>query len=181
MSRIYELLGYPVSDNSEKAILSRKRAFCPFMNARCDGGGNRFMSELLLKEHPELQQFFTSMERVPSGICSIQLTENTSPWIICPRRLLYLGVIADEKILKGISSERIVGLSFDETVDEIRFVEGEKAEVVDLVYSAAGDADGCMSVQLIDGSSWIAGYQADTQVGARSYNLSESEKRDDMQ
>lgn len=107
MSRIYELLGYPVSDNSEKAILSRKRAFCPFMNARCDGGGNRFMSELLLKEHPELQQFFTSMERVPSGICSIQLTENTSPWIICPRRLLYLGVIADEKILKGITQQKL--------------------------------------------------------------------------
>ena len=69
MPQIFELLGYPASDNSEKVVQSRKKAFCPFMNATCDGGGNRFMSELLLKEHPELQMFFNSMETVPSGIC----------------------------------------------------------------------------------------------------------------
>lgn len=49
MPQIFELLGYPASDNSEKVVQSRKKAFCPFMNATCDGGGNRFMSELLLK------------------------------------------------------------------------------------------------------------------------------------
>lgn len=87
MPQIFELLGYPISDNSESVSKSRMKAFCPFMNATCDGGGNRFMSEINLKEHPELHKYFPDMERVPSGICSIQLTPDSSPWIICPRRL----------------------------------------------------------------------------------------------
>lgn len=107
MSKIYELLGYPVSDNSEKATSSRKKAFCPFMNATCDGGGNRFMSELSLNEHPELQHFFPFLERVPSGICSIQLSEDTSPWIICPRRLLYMGNKANERTLTGTTQQKL--------------------------------------------------------------------------
>ena len=90
MPQIYELLGYPVSDKSEKVTESRRRAFCPFMNSTCDGGGNRFMSEISLTEHPELQSFFPSFDRIPSGVCSIQLSKGTSPWIICPRRLLYI-------------------------------------------------------------------------------------------
>ena len=67
MQQIYELLGFPVSDHSEKAVKSRKEAFCPFMGAACDGGGNRFMSEISIKEHSELQPFFPSLEKVPSG------------------------------------------------------------------------------------------------------------------
>lgn len=108
MPQIFELLGYPASDNSEKVVQSRKKAFCPFMTATCDGGGNRFMSELLLKEHPELQMFFNSMETVPSGICSIQLSENTPPWIICPRRLLYMGSKANEDTFKGATQQRLL-------------------------------------------------------------------------
>lgn len=108
MPKIYELLGYPISDNSEKVVASRRKAFCPFMNAPCDGGGNRFMSELLLKDHPELQHFFTSLERVPSGICSIQLSANTPPWIICPRRLLYMGSKANGETLKGATQQRLL-------------------------------------------------------------------------
>lgn len=110
MPQIYELLGYPISDNSEKVTASRKRAYCPFMDASCDGGGNRFMSEIALKDHPELQKFFKSMERVPSGICSIQLSEESSPWIICPRRLLYMGSKANDKTLLGLTQQRIYSL-----------------------------------------------------------------------
>jgi hypothetical protein len=91
MPQIFELLGYPASDNSEKVVQSRKKAFCPFMNATCDGGGNRFMSELLLKEHPELQMFFNSMETVPSGICSIQLSENTPTMDYLPSKIAVYG------------------------------------------------------------------------------------------
>ncbi len=108
MPQIFELLGYPVSDNTEKVVQSRKKAFCPFMNAMCDGGGNRFMSELSLKDHPELQQFFNSMETVPSGICSIQLSDNTPPWIICPRRLLYMGSKSNEKTFKSATAQRLL-------------------------------------------------------------------------
>lgn len=91
MPQIFELLGYPISDKSPEVIESRRRAHCPFMGCRCDGGGNRFMSEINLKDHRELHDFFVSIDNVPSGICSIQLSPNSSPWIICPRRLLYMG------------------------------------------------------------------------------------------
>lgn len=110
MPQVFELLGYPLSDNSRKVIESRKEALCPFMNAKCDGGGNRFMSELLLKDHPELRKFFKSMERVPAGICSIQLSDNLPPWIICPRRLLYMGRKADNNTLAGITQHRLFSL-----------------------------------------------------------------------
>ena len=89
MSKIYEIFGYPVKDKSPDAEESRARAFCPFMSATCDGGGNRFQSEINLSEHTELKKFFHDMEKVPSGICSIQLHKDTEPWIICPRRLFY--------------------------------------------------------------------------------------------
>ena len=89
MSKIYELFGYPVTDNSSGVCESRARAFCPFMSATCDGGGNRFQSEINLFEHTELKKFFCSKEKVPSGICSIQLHDDSPPWIICPRRLFY--------------------------------------------------------------------------------------------
>ena len=44
MSKIFELFGYPLADASEEATRTRKRAWCPFMDTRCDGGGNRQMS-----------------------------------------------------------------------------------------------------------------------------------------
>ncbi len=65
------------------------------------------MSEISLKEHPKLQSFFTSLERVQSGICSIQLSDDTSPWIICPRRLLYMGNKASDETLKGSTQQRL--------------------------------------------------------------------------
>ena len=101
MPKIYELLGYPASDNSPEVNASREKAYCPFISDTCDGGGNRFMSEIDLKEHEELRKAFPGLNRVPSGICSIQLSDNTPPWIICPRRLLYMGKKADSNILKG--------------------------------------------------------------------------------
>lgn len=101
MPKIYELFGYPINDRSSKVTESRKKAFCPFISDRCDGGGNRFMSEIDLRNHIELKQLFPNMDSVPSGVCSIQVSNDTSPWIICPRRLLYMGRKANNTILKG--------------------------------------------------------------------------------
>lgn len=105
MSKIYELLGYPIGDNSKKVIESRQKAYCPFMSDRCDGGGNRYMSDINLVGNKELQSLFPGLTRVPSGICSIQTSDNSSPWIICPRRLLYMGHKADESVLKGYTQK----------------------------------------------------------------------------
>ena len=101
MSKIYELFGYPVTDKNPNVQESRKRAFCPFMSATCDGGGNRFQSEINLSAHPELKKFFCGMEKVSSGICSIRLRDDAPPWIICPRRLFYMGKNATPEIFHG--------------------------------------------------------------------------------
>lgn len=108
MPQIYELLGYPLSNKSKEVEDSRRKAWCPFMNAKCDGEGNRFMSEISLKEHPELSKFFMGMETVPSGVCSIQLMPDSSPWIICPRRLLYMGHKADRTTLLGSTQKLLL-------------------------------------------------------------------------
>lgn len=101
MPKIYELLGYPITDKSPEVVKSRERAFCPFISDMCDGGGNRFMSDIDLRDHPELKVMFPGLNRIPSGVCSIQVSEHTSPWIICPRRLLYMGKKANASILRG--------------------------------------------------------------------------------
>ena len=108
MPKIYELLGYPVNDNSPDVVESRKRAYCPFISNMCDGGGNRFMSDIDLREHDELKALFPGLTRVPSGVCSIQISDDTAPWIICPRRLLYMGRKANPTVLRGETQTRLL-------------------------------------------------------------------------
>lgn len=108
MPKIFELLGYPVSDNSSEVVESRKKVYCPFISDMCDGGGNRFMSDIDLREHDELKDLFPSLSRIPSGVCSIQISDNTAPWIICPRRLLYMGKKANTTVLKGETQTRLI-------------------------------------------------------------------------
>lgn len=108
MPKIYELLGYPINDNSPDVVESRKRAYCPFISDMCDGGGNRFMSDIDLREHDELKALFPGLTRVPSGVCSIQISDDTEPWIICPRRLLYMGRKANPAVLRGETQTRLL-------------------------------------------------------------------------
>lgn len=108
MPKIYELLGYPIDDNSPDVVASRKRAYCPFISDMCDGGGNRFMSDIDLQEHKELKELFPDLSRVPSGVCSIQISDDTAPWIICPRRLLYMGKKANADVLRGKTQTRLI-------------------------------------------------------------------------
>lgn len=105
MPKIFELFGYPISDKNPKVCESRRRAFCPFMSETCDGGGNRFQAEINLSTHPELKKFFSGMRKVQAGICSIQLHDNESPWIICPRRLFYPNQLAPSDVQKILFSK----------------------------------------------------------------------------
>jgi hypothetical protein len=93
MPKIFELFGYPLSSKSAKAEQTRKQALCPFYGGVCDGGGNRYLSAVKLPEHPKLARYFNDkkLSNVQVGVCSIQLTEEEAPWIVCPRRLLVLG------------------------------------------------------------------------------------------
>lgn len=91
MPKIFEIFGYHVDDRSAEAAQCRKAAACPFMGSDCDGGGNRYLSHVNLNRNAALKRLFPDRTEVASGVCSIQLRDGERPWIVCPRRLLYLG------------------------------------------------------------------------------------------
>jgi len=108
------------------------------MGRDCDGGGNRYLSSIAVKGNPSLEVFFGNREKVCAGVCSLQLGDNTPPWIVCPRRLLVLGREAvgtriyqkktEEQTLKllGYASGTRLGvwpevkIKYEEDVDGVR-------------------------------------------------------------
>ena len=86
--QIFELFGYPVDSWSSEAMLNMRRCHCPFMDAECDGGGNRFSSGITLRPRHPLSRYFPGKRMVQAGVCSLQLHKGEQPWIVCPRRLL---------------------------------------------------------------------------------------------
>ena len=90
MSKIYELYGYRLQNWSDEADNNMRRAWCPFMNAECDGGGNRYQSAIDLRNKPALQSRIPNKDIIQCGVCSLQTHMNGQPWIVCPRRLLSL-------------------------------------------------------------------------------------------
>jgi hypothetical protein len=91
MPQIFELFGFPIEVQTKEALSCRKTAKCPFTGMKCDGGGNRYASQIDLNINPGLRKYFDDQASVASGVCSIQLKQEESPWIVCPRRLLALG------------------------------------------------------------------------------------------
>lgn len=90
MSKIFELFGYPLETWDEKAKANSEKALCPFMEAQCDGGGNRHLSAISLEQRSDLQKYFPNLKLVQAGVCSLRPKPNEQPWIVCPRRLLSL-------------------------------------------------------------------------------------------
>jgi hypothetical protein len=92
MSKIFELFGYKLKNWDAAAKANCAKAWCPFMNAECDGGGNRSLSTIdLRKSQPELMELaklFPGREQLQCGVCSLEIKEGEQPWIVCPRRLL---------------------------------------------------------------------------------------------
>ncbi len=90
MSKIFELYGYRLDCWNKEAAQNRAKDWCPFMNAECDGGGNRYLSALDIRINPRLKEYFPGKDIVQSGVCSLSLVDGEQPWIVCPRRLLSL-------------------------------------------------------------------------------------------
>lgn len=86
MSRIAESYCSPTSDISviHEAVSTQ---FCPLLKAPCDGGGNRYLSDLEIKGH-QLQLLAPGVDRIRSSICSLDVGAEHKNWIVCPRRLL---------------------------------------------------------------------------------------------
>ncbi|MGI5869331.1 MAG: hypothetical protein ACOX9C_07810 [Kiritimatiellia bacterium] len=87
MSKIFELFGYPLDNWTEEAKLNFSKAHCPFMDAECDGGGNRYLSKIDLEKHVGLKPFFPGKRIIQSGVCSLRPSPLGQPWLVCPRRL----------------------------------------------------------------------------------------------
>lgn len=99
MPSIFELFGYHVNDWTPEALRARREARCPFTEAQCDGGGNRYLSSLRVSEHPELADFLgDGRSEIPCGVCSLLMREGDDPWIVCPRRLLSFGRGEDRSV-----------------------------------------------------------------------------------
>lgn len=87
MPTIFDLFGFPIDDRSKQAETTRKSRQCPFMKDICDGGGNRFQTEIILTPAEPLTEYFNSdIDRVVPGVCSILAGKDI--WVVCPRRLL---------------------------------------------------------------------------------------------
>ncbi len=90
MSKIYELFGHRLDAWGAQAEANCKKAWCPFMDAECDGGGNRYLSAIDLRTHPKLAKKFPGKLLIQAGVCSLRIRDGEQPWIVCPRRLLSL-------------------------------------------------------------------------------------------
>lgn len=107
MSKIFELFGYRLDAWGSEAEENCKRAWCPFMNAECDGGGNRYLSAINLKENSKLQDYFSVKDVVQAGICSLVIRQNEQPWIVCPRRLLTMRNNTDNKYQQYVRAQAL--------------------------------------------------------------------------
>ncbi|MBA3469964.1 MAG: hypothetical protein H0T53_10005 [Herpetosiphonaceae bacterium] len=87
MPTIFDLFGFPISDRSNSVEVARKARQCPFMQAICDGGGNRYQTEIKLTPSEPLTHYFNpDITEVIPGVCSILGGQDI--WVVCPRRLL---------------------------------------------------------------------------------------------
>jgi len=134
-----ELFGTEIHEEDSRNL--RKNAHCPFMEAPCDGGGNRDMAQVTLSEDAGVRARFSEKVLgrgfVSCGICTIRTsgTKNiqSKEWIICPRRLLNFGTNGfspfQHKIIEllcrtaGFRSGNQIGIWSEISLD---FKQGEK-------------------------------------------------------
>lgn len=112
MPKIFEIFSYPIADRSPAAEANRQNARCSFMRRDCDGGGNRYLSDVDLRNKPDLAGLFPGRERVRAGVCSIKLSAAGAPWIVCPRRLLALNRTPEEnRSYQEASQQKLLSLT----------------------------------------------------------------------
>jgi hypothetical protein len=87
-----------------RLLEAAKTQLCLIKGSRCDGGGNRYASNINLKNSPLGAVLGTDGE-ICSSVCSIDVGNNEL-WIVCPRRLLCFESVAQpdphEQIKKKI-------------------------------------------------------------------------------
>lgn len=103
MALVEELYGHRLTGDSQDTAAQGspaaqvdpvlfRQARCPFMNAICDGGGNRDMARISASDESLGPYFERSVGSstsgyIPCGVCSVRLPRDGIVWAICPRRL----------------------------------------------------------------------------------------------
>ena len=91
MPTIAEIYCKPIQNMSlDERLTAAQSQICLLTGKPCDGGGNRYASDLDISKCTSLVGKITS-PKICSSICSIQVGSspaNFRNWIVCPRRLL---------------------------------------------------------------------------------------------
>lgn len=87
MPRIAEIYCQGTLNNPNLVDLVRSQ-HCTIRDAKCDGGGNRYSSNIDVSSS-RLSEVVAEQE-ICSSVCSIDAAGEKN-WIVCPRRLFYLG------------------------------------------------------------------------------------------
>ena len=139
MSKIFEIFGYPLTSSHSDAIDCRTRAWCPFMESECDGGGNRYLSALKLRNHPQLAEQFPEKEIVQVGVCSLLV--GGKPWIVCPRRLFALRDSNRSQLQTRVREDLVQYSGLDRAIEyrawsevKIKFSTEEKDKLFDYTF-----------------------------------------------
>jgi len=94
MPVVAELYGQPLEESGMDLDICR-RAWCPFTESVCDGGGNRDMARVEARDPTLGHLFAQSLGRqtdgwLPCGVCSVRAGHG-NVWAICPHRLFSFG------------------------------------------------------------------------------------------
>lgn len=86
MPEVGEIYGFPFRRPDEQAKALRRANRCPFVEATCDGGGNRYQTGFdVTADHPLRALYDDEVSRVVPAVCSIDY--GAEHWVVCPRRL----------------------------------------------------------------------------------------------
>lgn len=100
MSKIYELFGYRLDAWGEEAKTNCKKAWCPFMDTECDGGGNRYLSAIDLRTHSELAKKFPGKQLVQAGVFLCVCVRLSNLGLSAPEGCFHFGKIPLGSITK---------------------------------------------------------------------------------
>ena len=94
MPVVAELYGQELTESGMEMNVCR-RAWCAFVEATCDGGGNRDMARVSASDETLGHLFSPSVGRetngwLPCGVCSVRSAKG-KVWAICPHRLFAIG------------------------------------------------------------------------------------------
>lgn len=89
MSRIAEIYGKGTHGSHDLLLLAQNEV-CLISGKKCDGGGNRYASNIRISGS-SLDGKIADKTEICSSVCSLEVGKHKENWIVCPRRLVTFG------------------------------------------------------------------------------------------